>query len=76
MWQGYGTGYPTKRDGSPTGISEEKVGEIRDAYHLSSLLKFSIGEYELIVFPDGRAFIKGCTDEKIAKSLYSKYIGV
>jgi adenylyltransferase/sulfurtransferase len=47
-----------------------------DASYLGSLLKFRVGEYELIVFPDGRAFINGCTDEKIAKSLYAKYIGV
>ncbi len=55
---------------------EGKLEKLGTAHHLGSLLKFSVGEYELIVFPDGRAFIKGCTDEKVAKSLYTKYIGV
>jgi adenylyltransferase/sulfurtransferase len=53
-----------------------KLEKLGDASYLGSLLKFRVGEYELIVFPDGRAFINGCTDEKIAKSLYAKYIGV
>lgn len=50
----------------------EKLGE---ASYLGSLLKFRVDEYELIVFPDGRAFINGCSDEEIAKSLYAKYVG-
>lgn len=50
----------------------EKLGEVT---YLGSLLKFKVGEYELIIFPDGRAFINGCSDEKIAKSLYTRYIG-
>lgn len=53
-----------------------KLEKLGDAYYLGSLLKFIVGDYELIIFPDGRAFIKGCSDEKIAKSLYAKYIGV
>ena len=39
------------------------------------MLRFSIENYEFIVFPDGRIIIKGVKDEKIAKSLYSRYIG-
>ncbi len=54
----------------------EKLENLGTAYFLGSLLKFSTGKYELIIFPDGRAFIKGCSDEKTAKSLYTKYIGV
>ena len=53
-----------------------KLEKLGDASYLGSLLKFRVGEYELIIFPDGRTFIKGCTDEKIAKSLYTRYIGV
>jgi adenylyltransferase/sulfurtransferase len=29
----------------------------------------------LTLFRDGRAIIKGTTDEKIARSLYSRYVG-
>lgn len=40
------------------------------------LLKFSIDQYEMAIFSDGRAIIKGTSDPKIARSLYSRYIGV
>jgi molybdopterin-synthase adenylyltransferase len=31
--------------------------------------------YELTVFPDGRAIIKGTTDVGVARSLYARYVG-
>ena len=54
---------------------KEKLEKIGDASYLGLLLKFRVDQYELIIFPDGRAFIKGATDKGIAKSLYAKYIG-
>jgi len=39
------------------------------------LIKVEIGEHRLLVFPDGRAIIQGTTDEAVARSLYSKYLG-
>jgi adenylyltransferase/sulfurtransferase len=38
-------------------------------------LRFEFDSYEMTVFPDGRAIIKGTTDIAIARSLYSRYIG-
>jgi len=38
-------------------------------------LRFTSGNYELTVFPDGRAIVKGTTDVGIAHALYSRYIG-
>ena len=38
-------------------------------------LRFFMPLYEMTVFPDGRAIIKGTTDIGIARSLYSRYIG-
>jgi adenylyltransferase/sulfurtransferase len=38
-------------------------------------LRFSVPPYELMVFPDGRAIIRGTTDPALARSLYSRYIG-
>jgi adenylyltransferase/sulfurtransferase len=38
-------------------------------------LRAQITPYELTVFPDGRAIIKGTTDVGIARSLYAKYVG-
>ncbi len=31
--------------------------------------------YELTVFPDGRAIIKGTSDESVARGVYAKYVG-
>jgi molybdopterin/thiamine biosynthesis adenylyltransferase len=38
-------------------------------------LRFFLDPFELTVFPDGRAIIKGTTDPGIARSLYAQYIG-
>jgi molybdopterin-synthase adenylyltransferase len=38
-------------------------------------LRAQIAPYELTVFPDGRAIIKGTTDAGVARSLYSRYVG-
>ncbi len=40
------------------------------------MLRFSVNDYEMVVFPDGRAIIKNTTDESVAKGLYAKYIGM
>ncbi len=39
------------------------------------LIRFEIEGYELSIFPDGRAIVKGTTDTGIARSLYSKFLG-
>jgi adenylyltransferase/sulfurtransferase len=39
------------------------------------LLRFQVSPYELTVFADGRAIIKGTTDPAVARSLYAKYLG-
>jgi molybdopterin/thiamine biosynthesis adenylyltransferase len=38
-------------------------------------LRVTLDPYELMIFPDGRAIIKGTTDVGIARSLYARYIG-
>jgi len=43
--------------------------------HTEFLLKFWREPYELTLFPDGRAIIKGTTDTAIARSLYARYVG-
>jgi len=37
-------------------------------------LRASIDSYDLTVFPDGRAIIKGTTDIGLARSLYARYV--
>ena len=39
------------------------------------LLRFRVPPYEMTVFADGRAIIKGTRDTSVARSLYARYIG-
>ena len=39
------------------------------------VLRLELAEQELLVFPDGRAIVKGTSDPGIARSLYARYIG-
>jgi len=43
--------------------------------HNDFVLKFWHDPYEITLFPDGRAIIKGTTDTAIARSLYARYVG-
>jgi molybdopterin-synthase adenylyltransferase len=43
--------------------------------HNDFVLKFWREPYEMTLFPDGRAIIKGTTDPAIARSLYARYVG-
>ena len=39
------------------------------------LLRFRVAPYEVTVFSDGRAIIKGTRDPGVARSLYARYLG-
>lgn len=43
--------------------------------HNDFVLKFWRDPYEMTLFPDGRAIIKGTTDPGIARSLYARFVG-
>ena len=47
-------------------------GEVR---HNDFVLKFWHEPYEMTLFPDGRAIIKGTTDTAVARSFYARYVG-
>ncbi len=40
------------------------------------LVRFKVNDHEITLFADGRAIIKGTSDEAVARSLYSKYVGL
>jgi adenylyltransferase/sulfurtransferase len=61
----------------PVDFQEMKVrlephGTVR---HNDFVLKFWREPYEVTLFPDGRAIIKGTTDAAIARSLYARFVG-
>jgi adenylyltransferase/sulfurtransferase len=43
--------------------------------HNDFVLKFWHAPYEMTLFPDGRAIIKGTTDTAVARSLYARFVG-
>jgi adenylyltransferase/sulfurtransferase len=50
----------------------ERLGEVRAN---EFALRFFVAPYEMTVFPDGRAIIKGTSDTGVARSLYARYVG-
>jgi molybdopterin-synthase adenylyltransferase len=50
----------------------ESHGVVR---HNEFVLKFWREPYEMTLFPDGRAIIKGTTDTGLARSLYARFVG-
>lgn len=48
------------------------LGEVRQN---EFALRFFPAPYELTIFPDGRAIIKGTQDVALARSLYARYLG-
>jgi molybdopterin-synthase adenylyltransferase len=50
-------------------------GATADIRYNDFLLRFRVPPYELTVFADGRAMIKGTKDPAVARSLYARYVG-
>ena len=50
----------------------KKLGEVRTNDYL---LRFQSSGYDLTVFGDGRAIVKGTHDLSVARSLYARYFG-
>jgi adenylyltransferase/sulfurtransferase len=50
----------------------EPLGEVRAN---EFALRFFPAPYELTIFPDGRAIVKGTGDIGVARSLYARYVG-
>src|SRR5579862_8975737 len=46
-----------------------------EARYNDFLLRFRVSPYEITVFADGRAIVKGTRDPAVARSLYARYIG-
>jgi molybdopterin/thiamine biosynthesis adenylyltransferase len=50
----------------------EKLGKVKCS---DFIMIFTTDENEISLFRDGRAIIKGTNDEKVARSIYARYIG-
>ena len=56
-------------------LQERLAPTVSDVRENGFLLRFRIPPYEMTVFSDGRAILKGTKDPAVARSLYAKYIG-
>jgi adenylyltransferase/sulfurtransferase len=56
-------------------LEDRLAPAVSDVRQNGFLLRFRIPPYEMTVFSDGRAIVKGTKDPAVARSLYAKYIG-
>jgi adenylyltransferase/sulfurtransferase len=54
----------------------DKLQNLGDVKQNEYLVRLIVGEYELTVFTDARAIVRGTDDVSIARSVYAKYVGV
>jgi len=62
--------------GMPLSQIKERLSALGPVEGNDHMVRFPIGEQELVVFYDGRAIVRGTRDEKVAKALYAKYVGM
>src|SRR5947199_7303291 len=48
---------------------------VEDVRQNDFLICFRVAPYEMTVFSDGRAILKGTKDPAVARSLYARYLG-
>ncbi len=53
----------------------EKLKSVGEVKQNDYLLRFTSGDYELTIFRDARAIIRGTDDVSTARSIYAKYVG-
>lgn len=53
-----------------------KLSAVGSVSYNQHLLRFIVPPYEIVLFSDGRAIIKNVNDAMVAKTLYTKYIGL
>jgi adenylyltransferase/sulfurtransferase len=54
----------------------ERLGAVGEVTVNAFMLRVKIDSYELNIFADARAIIKGTTDEAVARTLYARYVGL
>ncbi|OFW58894.1 MAG: hypothetical protein A2133_02405 [Actinobacteria bacterium RBG_16_64_13] len=62
----------------PMRLSEirERLSALGPVEGSEQMIRFPVGEQELVVFYDGRTIVRGTRDEVLAKALYAKYVGM
>jgi len=62
--------------GTPLERIKDRLSALGPVEGNEQMVRFAVGEQELVIFFDGRTIVRGTRDEKLAKALYSKYVGM
>jgi molybdopterin/thiamine biosynthesis adenylyltransferase len=62
--------------GAPLVQIRERLSALGPVEGSELMVRFPVGEQELVIFYDGRTIVRGTSDEKLAKALYAKYVGM
>jgi len=54
---------------------KERLAALGEVRANEFALRFAQPPYEMTIFADGRAIIKGTTDPGVARSFYARYVG-
>lgn len=68
--------HPRESRGLDLAALESRLARFGPVKNNRFLLRGRLERYELTIFPDGRAIIKGTDDPAVARGLYAKYIGL
>ena len=67
--------WDTTSTGTPLEAIAERLRALGPVSAGPHMIRFPVGEQELVVFYDGRTIVRGTRDQKLARALYAKYIG-
>jgi adenylyltransferase/sulfurtransferase len=62
--------------GMPLAQIKERLSALGPVEASEQMVRFPVGEQELVIFYDGRTIVRGTRDEKLAKALYARYVGM
>ena len=62
--------------GMPLAQIKERLSVLGPVEGSEQMVRFPVGKQELVIFYDGRTIVRGTRDEKLAKALYAKYVGM
>jgi molybdopterin-synthase adenylyltransferase len=52
-----------------------RLAQVAEVSYNGFLLSVIAGDHEVVIFPTGRAIVRGTTDESVARTLYARYVG-
>ncbi|GCF11297.1 ThiF family adenylyltransferase [Dictyobacter arantiisoli] len=69
---------PNRIQGQQLNFAElsQRLQPVGTVNYNAYLLRFLVDGYDITLFPDARAIIKGTDDEQVARSVYARYIGM